>query len=165
MIAASCEDNLSVLATRNRNSSNLITIQSFSCCDSRLSRNSFCITSVNTPFDSPRFSRILSFLPRVLPGDGDKPVVGFDNIMMGFVEDVEIVVEVVFVRTVVDSIDLVTYSTRYIRYQTGDIVRTRLSVEMKVLRDLKKMMNLGFEASRGMNRTKYHLDVEVETFF
>ncbi|GJY22823.1 hypothetical protein Tco_0396481 [Tanacetum coccineum] len=70
-------------------------------------------------------------------------VVGFDNIMVNFVEDVEIIVEVV----VVDSIELVTYSTSNIRYQTGDIVRKRLSVEMKVLWDLKKMMSLSFEAS------------------
>ncbi|GKE72703.1 hypothetical protein Tco_1534744 [Tanacetum coccineum] len=72
-------------------------------------------------------------------------VVGFDNIVVGFVEDIEIVVEVVVVRIVVDFIDLVTDSASYIRYQTGDIVRTRLYVE-----DLKKMMSLGFEASRGM---------------
>ncbi|GJR09509.1 probable boron transporter 2 isoform X1 [Tanacetum coccineum] len=80
-------------------------------------------------------------------------VVGFDNIVVDFVEDVEIVVEVVVVRIVVDSIDLVSYSTSYIRYQTGDIVRTRLSVEIKVLRDLKKVMNLGFEAYCGMLST------------
>ncbi|GKC53724.1 hypothetical protein Tco_1076469, partial [Tanacetum coccineum] len=67
------------------------------------------------------------------------------------VEDVEIVVEVVVVRIVVESIDLVSYSTSYIGYPTGDIVRTRLSVEMKVLRDLKTMMSLGFEASRSTN--------------
>nr|GEX34528.1 hypothetical protein [Tanacetum cinerariifolium] len=56
-------------------------------------------------------------------------VVGFDNILVGFVEDVEIIVEVVVVRIVVDFIYLVTYFTSYIGYQTGDIVRTRLSVE------------------------------------
>ncbi|GKB76935.1 hypothetical protein Tco_0943830 [Tanacetum coccineum] len=78
-------------------------------------------------------------------------VVEFDNIVVGFVEDVEIVVEVVVVRIVVDSIVLVSYSTSYIGYQTRHIVRTRLNVEMKVLRDLKKMMTLGFEASRGIN--------------
>nr|GEY04112.1 zinc knuckle CX2CX4HX4C [Tanacetum cinerariifolium] len=64
--------------------------------------------------------------------------------VVGFVEDVEIVV----VRIVVDSIVLVSYSTSYIWYQTEDIVKKRLDVEMKMLRDLKKMMNLGFEASR-----------------
>ncbi|GJR78137.1 hypothetical protein Tco_0148922 [Tanacetum coccineum] len=74
-------------------------------------------------------------------------MVGFDNIVVGFVEDVEIIVEVVVVRVVVDSIDLVSYSTSYIGYQIGDIVRTRLSVQMKVLSDLKKMMSLGFETS------------------
>ncbi|GKG43503.1 hypothetical protein Tco_0480187, partial [Tanacetum coccineum] len=85
---------------------------------------------------------------------------------LGFiVEDVEIVVQVVVVRVVVESIDLVSYSTSYIGYPTGDNVRTGLSVEMKVLRDSKMMMSLGFEASRGMNSTKYHLDVEVEALF
>ncbi|GKE09574.1 hypothetical protein Tco_1413125, partial [Tanacetum coccineum] len=65
---------------------------------------------------------------------------------LGFI--VEIVVEVVVVRIAVESIDLVSYSISYIGYPTGDIVRTRLSVEMKVLWDLKTMMNLGFEASQ-----------------
>ncbi|GKD51083.1 hypothetical protein Tco_1280059 [Tanacetum coccineum] len=74
-------------------------------------------------------------------------VAGFDNFVVGFGEDVEIIAEVVVVRIIDDSIDLVTYSTSYIEYQTGDTVRTRLSVEIKVLRDLKKMMSLGFEAS------------------
>nr|GEU56873.1 hypothetical protein [Tanacetum cinerariifolium] len=77
-------------------------------------------------------------------------VVGFDNIVVGFVEDFEVVVEVV-VCIAVDFTDLVTYSTSYFGYQTEDIVRMRLSVEMMVLWDLKKMSSLGFEASRGMN--------------
>ncbi|GJS91989.1 reverse transcriptase domain, reverse transcriptase zinc-binding domain protein [Tanacetum coccineum] len=74
-------------------------------------------------------------------------VVGFDNIMVGFVKDVEIVFEVVGVGSIV----LVSYSTSYFWYQTRDIVRTRFNVEMKVLLDLKKMMSLDFEASTGMN--------------
>nr|GEV19783.1 hypothetical protein [Tanacetum cinerariifolium] len=37
-------------------------------------------------------------------------------------------------------------------YKTRDIVKTRLSVEIKVLRDLMKMMNFGFKASREMDQ-------------
>ncbi|GJV68025.1 squamosa promoter-binding-like protein 12 [Tanacetum coccineum] len=74
---------------------------------------------------------------------------GFLVVTVGFVEDVEIVVEVVVVRIVVDSIVLVSYKLN-IGYQTGDIVRTRLNVEMKMLWDLKKMMSLGFKTSRDM---------------
>ncbi|GJW03425.1 G2/mitotic-specific cyclin C13-1-like protein [Tanacetum coccineum] len=80
-------------------------------------------------------------------------VVGFDNFVVNFVEDAEVVVGY--------SIVLVSYSTSYIEYQTRDIMRTRLNVEMKVLRDLKKIMCLGFEASQGKCRTKYHVDVEM----
>ncbi|GJV54339.1 hypothetical protein Tco_1450080 [Tanacetum coccineum] len=74
-------------------------------------------------------------------------VVHFGDIVMGFVDVVEIDVEVVFVRIVVEEIVLVSYLAHYIGYQTGDIVRTRLNVEMKVLQDLKTMTSL--EASRG----------------
>nr|GFA81904.1 hypothetical protein [Tanacetum cinerariifolium] len=75
-------------------------------------------------------------------------VVHFVDIMVGFVGAVEIDAEVVVVRIVVDFIVLVSYSTHYIGYQMGDIVRTRLNIEMTVLSDLKKMTSLGFEASR-----------------
>nr|GEW06497.1 hypothetical protein [Tanacetum cinerariifolium] len=64
---------------------------------------------------------------------------------------VEIDVEVVLVRIDVDSIVHVPYLARYIGYQTRDIVRTRLNVEMKMLHDLKKMTSLILEASRGSN--------------
>ncbi|GJV52119.1 hypothetical protein Tco_1447860 [Tanacetum coccineum] len=92
-------------------------------------------------------------------------MVGFDNIVVGFVKDIEIVVEVVVVHIVVDSFDLVTYSTSYIRYQTGDIVRTRLSVEMKMLRDLKKMMNWNFEASRDDQDNQYAVSIKEDTAY
>ncbi|GJV68154.1 hypothetical protein Tco_1483663 [Tanacetum coccineum] len=82
-------------------------------------------------------------------GVAELVVVHFVDIVMGFVEVVEIDVKVVVVRIIVDGIVLVSYLARYIEYQTRDIVSTRLNVEMNVLWDLKKMTTLGLEASEG----------------
>ncbi|GJV75139.1 hypothetical protein Tco_1506723 [Tanacetum coccineum] len=74
-------------------------------------------------------------------------VVHFVDIVVGFVGVDEINVEVVDVCIGVDFIVLVSYLALYIGYQIGDIVRKRLNVEMKVLRNLKKMTSLGLKES------------------